>query len=235
MSNSTPMSLINIFVEPKSVFDNLKENKKWAVLGLLLIIAVTSVSSMMFFGGMSPEWLIEQQLMAAGDMSTSEREAAKQGMEMMADYMGIIAAISAGFMLPAITLIFTVYYLVVGSSAANTKPDFKFGDWFVFTIWTQMPGLVNTLGFTALFFTAASGDLPLSLPNYASLNQLVLGYLPGDALYQWAESINLFSLWSIVIAAIGFNRCCKMPMVKAFIFSALPLVVIFLGWFVLFT
>lgn len=233
MSTATPMSLMNIFVEPKSVFDNLKENKKWSWLGLLLIIAVAAVSSLMFFGGMSSEWLVEQQLMAAGEMSASDREATRQGLEMMADYTGILATVSIVVMLPLMTLLFAAYNNIIGSTVADSNPEFKFGDWYSFTIWSQMPAIINSLGFMALFLTAATVDLPISMPNYASLNQLFLDYVPGDSLYNWAESLNIFSLWSVVITAIGFNRCCKMSMTKAFIYALLPFVAIFGIWFVI--
>lgn len=233
MSTSSPMALVNVFVEPKSVFENLQTTKKWSWLGLIIVMAITAISSMMFFGGMSTEWLVEQQMMAAGDMSVSEREATQQGMEMMADYMGIIAAVSALVMLPVMSAIFALYYKVIGSTAATVDPEFTFGDWFAFTVWTQMPALINSLGFMALFLTAATGDLPISMPNYASVNQLFMDLVPGDALYTWAESFNLFSIWSVIIAAVGFNRCCKMSIVKSVIFAALPIVVIFGAWFII--
>jgi len=233
MSTSSPMALIDIFVAPKTVFDNLQANKKWSVMGLIITIAITAAASIMFFGGMSPDWIVEQQMMAAGDMAASEREAMKEGIEMMSEYMGIMAAVGTLIMLPVITALFALYYKIIGTTVAETKPDFKFGDWFTFSVWTQMPAIINTLGFMVLFLTAATADLPISMPYYASVNQLFMNLLPGDALYTWAESLNLFSIWSIIIAAIGFNRCCKMSMVKSVIFAAIPTLVIFGVWFII--
>lgn len=233
MSTSSPMALINVFVEPKSVFENLQANKKWSWIGLILTVGVTAAASLMFFGGMSPDWIVEQQLMAAGDMAASEREAMKEGIEMMSEYMGVMAAVGTLIMLPVITTLFALYYKIIGATAADTSPDFKFGDWFAFSVWTQMPTLINTLGFMALFLTAATADLPISMPNYASLNQLFLDFVPGDALYTWAESLNLFAIWSVIIAAVGFNRCCKMSMAKSAIFAFLPILVIFGVWFII--
>lgn len=231
MSTSSPMSLVNIFIEPKSIFENLQANKKWAVVGLVVIMLVTVISSMMFFGGMSPDWIVEQQLIAAGDMSAAEREAAREAMMMMAEHTGTIGAVSTLIMLPIMAALFALYYKVIGSTVADTKPDFKFGDWFTFSVWTMMPAIINTLGFMVLFLTAATADLPISMVNYASINQLFLNLIPSDALYNWAETLNLFSVWSIIIAAIGFNRCCKMSMVKSVIFAAIPTLVIFGIWF----
>lgn len=231
MSTSSPISLVNIFIEPKSVFDNLQANKKWSVIGLLLIIGLSALSSILFFNGMSPEWIVEQQLMAGGDMSAAERDAAREAMTQMAEYSGIMATVTSVIVFPIMTAIFALYFKIIGSTVGDTNPDFKFGDWFTFSTWSSMPAIINTLGFMVLFLTATTADLPLSMVNYASVNQLFMGLIPSDALYTWAESLNLFSIWSIVIAAIGFNRCCKMSMVKSVVFAAIPTLVIFGIWF----
>jgi hypothetical protein len=233
MSTSSPMALIDIFVAPKTVFENLQANKKWAVVGLLITMGIVAVSSLMFFGGMSPDWIVEQQMMAAGDMTASEREAMKEAAVMTAEYIGIMAAVGSLIMIPIMAAIFALYYKIIGSTVAEVAPEYKFGDWFTFSVWTLMPTVINTLGFMALFLTAATADLPISMPNYASVNQLFMNLLPGDALYNWAENLNLFAIWSIVIAAIGFNRCCKMSMVKSVIFAAIPTLVIFGVWFII--
>lgn len=233
MNTASPMSLVNIFVEPKTVFDNLRANKKWSFVALLIILSVTAVSSMMFFNGMSQEWLIEQQLLGMGDVSPAEMENARQGIAMVAEHTGTIAAVGSLIMLPLIMCVFALYFKIIGATAASHKTDFSFGDWFSFSIWTQMPALVNTLGFIILFATSASGDLPISMPNYASINQLFIGSMPGEALYNWAEALNLFLLWSAFIAAVGFNRCCKMSVVKSAIYALLPIVFVFGAWFLL--
>jgi hypothetical protein len=233
MGTSSTMSLINVFIEPKSVFDNLHANKKWGLVGLALLIGITALSSMMFFNGMSTDWLIEQQLAGMGDVSPSEMKNARQGLAMMVEHTGTMAAVGSLIMFPMTTALFALYYKVASSALAVTKPDFTFADWFSFSIWTQMPALINTLGFMALFLTAATSDLPISMPNYASINQLLLGYVAGESLYVWAESLNLFSIWSAVIATIGFNRCCKMPFGQSAFCAVLPLVIIFGVWFLL--
>jgi hypothetical protein len=232
MSTSSPMALIDIFVAPKTVFENLQANKKWAVVGLFITMGISAVSLLMFYGGMSPDWIVEQQMMAAGDMTASERKAAKETMTMMAENTGIMAAVGT-LSIPIMAAIFALYYKIIGSTVAEIAPEYKFGDWFTFSVWTQMPTIINTLGFMALFLTATTVDLPISMPYYASVNQLFMNLLPGDALYTWAESLNLFLIWSIVIAAIGFNRCCKMSMVKSVIFAAIPTLVIFGVWFII--
>jgi len=234
-TTTTPsaMALLDIFVSPSNVFNHIKANKKWAWLGLLLIIAISGISSLLFFNGMSPEWIVEQQLGHAGDMSAQEAEQAKDAMMQFAQYTGVMGAVMGGVFILIITSIIAGYNLLIGNALAQTKPDFKYGDWFSFTVWTSMPAVINTLGFMILFLTATTAELPLDMTNYASVNQLMLNYLPGDALYTWAESLNLFSLWSILLTIIGFQRCCNMSAGKAVLAGTLPYLVIFGAWFAL--
>lgn len=233
MSNASSMAIFDIFVAPSNVFNQLKENKKWAWLGLLLIIAISGVASVLFFSGMSPEWIVEQQLAQSGDLSAQEAEQAKDAMMQMAQYTGVLGAVFGGIFIIIMTSVFAGYNMLIGKSSGVTKPDFKYGDWFSFTLWTSMPAIVNTIGFMVLFLTASTSELPLSMANYASVNQLFFNYLPSDALYTWAESLNLFSLWSIFLTAVGFQRCCSMSLTNSVIAAVLPYFVIFGSWFAL--
>ncbi|MDP2560497.1 YIP1 family protein [Psychrobium sp. 1_MG-2023] len=230
---TTPMTLLDVFVAPKTVFEQLQSAKKWSWLALVLLISVTSASLLAFFSNMTPEWIVEQQLMQMGDVSASERAAATEALELTAEYTGVIGAVFTVIAQVIMISILAGFYLAIGKFAAKQSPQYSYGDWFSFAIWTQMPALINMIGFTILFTTAAVSDLPLTLTNYASLNQLVLNLAPTEALYTWAESINIFSVWSIIIAMIGLQHCCKMTTVKAFTFATLPYITVFGSWFIL--
>ncbi len=230
-NTSSPMAMVDIFVAPKSVFDNLLGNGKWAWLSLLLIIAVLVGSKIAFFSGMSSDWIVEQQLAQAGEMTASEAAQAREGMTMMAEYTGIISSIAGSIIFVILTALSAAYYMVISNVAATKTPEFSFGNWFTFAVWTQMPTIINTIGFIVLFAGANTADLPLTLGSYASVNQLFLSYVPGDALFNWAETLNLFLIWGIALAAIGFNRCCDMSAAKSLFFAVLPSLVIFGVWF----
>lgn len=233
MNTSSPMTMVDIFLAPSTVFTRLKDNKKWAWICLLLIVATSATASILFFSGMSPEWIVEQQLAQSGDLSPQEAAQAKDAMIQMAPYTGILGAVFGGIFILIMASAFAAYNMMIGKLGAVIKPDFKYSDWFSFTLWTTMPTLINTLGFMVLFLTANNAELPLSLANYASVNQLFFNYLPGDSLFTWAESLNLFSLWSIGLTAIGFQRCCNMSFANATVAAVLPYFVIFGSWFAL--
>lgn len=232
-SEVSPIALLDVYVAPKSLFENLAQVRKWSWIGLLLLLVLIVGSNYVFFNGMSTEWLIEQQLMHAGELSNAERDAAVEVMQRTAPYTGLLGGIFGAIAQLVMTAVIAGYFMLIAKAAVNGNHSLTYGDWFSFSIWTQMPILVSTLGFVALFMTSSTPDLPIVLANYASLNQLLLGLEPTDALFTWAESINLFLLWSMAIAAIGFSTCFKLSTWKAIGYSALPYLLIFGSWFLL--
>ena len=235
-NTASPAVILDALVAPTSLFNQFTAAKKWSWLALFLLMAVTFISTMVFFDNMSLPWLIEQQLLEAGELSASEVEGTKAMIEQIAEYTGLISATFTVISLLIMNAIFAGYYLLITkitnkkSSGKNTE-KFVFSDWYSFSVWTQMPLLINTIGFSLLLLTAASSDLPLSLINYASLNQLVLGLTPNNSLYMWAESFNLFYIWTIFIASIGLKKCANLSLSKASLIATLPYLLIFGLWF----
>lgn len=221
-------AILDIYVAPKNLFDGLRSAKGWNWAALLLIIAISAVAIFAFYSGMSTEWIVEQQLLQVGDISPAEEQQFRAYFAESAGAIGWLGAIfNSLFILISIAILAGYFKLVGGGS------DYGYGDWFGFAIWTQMPTVIYMLGFFALFMTASTPDLPLMLVNYASINQLLLGLSPQDALYTWAESVNLFFFWNIALATIGLNRWCGMSMGKAGVLAALPFVLVFGIWGVL--
>lgn len=231
---ATPMAILDVYVAPKSLFEQFKSAKKYSWLAFVLLIALGAGSMFTFFNGMSPEWLVEQQMQTLpADMTPGDRKTAEGMIAQTAGNLGIITSVSMVVMSFIMTAIFAGYFMLAGKAGGTNREQMAYGDWFSFAIWAQMPLLINTLGFIVLFATSATADLPMSLPNYASINQLFLGIAPGEALYNWAEAINLFSLWSIVISAIGLKQLADMSDAKAYGLAALPWLAIFGIWFAL--
>ncbi|MCP4325246.1 MAG: hypothetical protein GY951_05415 [Psychromonas sp.] len=233
-STTRPFALLDIFTTPTSIFNDLVGTKKWSWVALFTLLLAFSVSSYFFYDGMSAQWIVEQQLIFAGDMSDTQRQSAEIALQKTVHNTALIGAVSAPLFQLLIVTIFSGYFMLISKTVGTKSVNhYKYSDWFSFTTWTQMPTLVNIIGFIVLFSTSASPDLPLSLVNYASLNQIVTEFVQGDSLYFWAESISLFYLWSIAISAIGLKLCCAMPWSKALLFSLLPYLLIFGLWLLL--
>lgn len=218
-------AVLDIYLAPKALFDGLRTAKGWNWAALALIVCISFATIVAFYSGMSPDWIIEQQMLQVGDVSPSEEEQIRAYLTQSVGTVGWLGGIFNTLFIFITLVILAGYFKMVSGS-----DEYSYGNWFGFTIWTQMPTVVYMLGFLALLLTASTPDLPLMLLNYASINQLLLDLAPSHSLYMWAESINLFYVWNIVLASIGLNRWTGMTMTKATVLSALPFVLVFGIW-----
>ena len=218
-------SLLDIFIAPSQAFANIRGSGGNVLLlvGQLLLLALALY---LFYQGMSPEWLVEQQLLQAGELTPAEIEQSRAMMAQTAPYTAIIVAVTAPLMALLMNAILAGYLHLISKMSG----DFRYQDWFGFSVWSQMPMQLNSIGLILLVLFSDTPNLPMAAANYASLNQLVLQLPIGAPFYTWAEAFSLFMLWQIAVMAIGLKQWCNFSMVKASIFAALPTVLIFGIW-----
>ncbi len=70
--------LVDTFLAPSAAFDDLLQYKNQTLLALILIFALMIFSQLIFFSGMSPEWIVEQQLQLSGNISPAEANVLKK-------------------------------------------------------------------------------------------------------------------------------------------------------------
>lgn len=225
-TESTTLNVFDVFTTPGDFFSGLLNTKRHTLYALLTLILVSSGGIYLFHSGMDPEWIVEQQMLHVEVDKASEAEEIKQFLMETAPYAGSLGAIFNGIFTLILVSVLAAYYRLAGGK--STQLTYK--DWFSFSVWTQIPGLIYVIGLMGLLFTASTGELPLAMVNYASLNQVLLNLPIGAAFYDVAEAINLFYLWNIYLAAVGLQRWAGLPTIKAFVISAFPYVLVFAGW-----
>jgi len=218
-------SLLDIFIAPTQAFAKIRGSGGNLLL-LLVQSLITALAMYMFYNGMSPEWLVEQQLLHAGDLTPAELEQSRAMMAQAAPHTAMLFAVSSPVMLLLMNAIIAGYLHLV----AKMSGDFHYKDWFGFSVWSQMPMVLNTIGLILIVLFSNTPNMPLSTANYASLNQLLLQLPIGAPFYAWAEAFSLFMLWQIAIMAMGLKQWCKFSTVKASLFAALPTILIFGIW-----
>lgn len=227
MSKNVSQALLDIYVAPKQVFNTLPEKKGWSWVALLIILAVNVIGIWYFYSGMSPEWIVEQQIaQTAHTLSPAEIEQSRAVMGQMADKTGIISVAAILIMTPILLAIMAVYLMLVG----NPGQKRPYGDWFALTVWSNMPGVLNMLGLIVIVLISSDPNLPLTTANYLSLNQLLLGLEPGDAWYAWAENFNLTFIWIAALFAVGLHSWSRYSALKSALLGVLPLLVIYSLW-----
>lgn len=227
MSKSIMQGLADIYVSPKSLFDTLPTKKGWSLAAFLLLLVVNTAVMYAFYAGMSPTWIVDQQMAAiAHELTPAEIDNTRAAMAQMASNTKYIVAASMLIMTPLMLAIIAGYLMLVG----NPGQKRQYGDWYAMSVWISMPGLLNMLGLAVLILLSSTPDMPLSTANYLSLNQLIFNLVPGDTWFSWAESFNLVYLWTIGLIAVGLKSWSNYSTAKAVLLAALPLLIIFGLW-----
>lgn len=233
MSRPSPTfaaGLMDLFVAPAALFDTLPTRRGWGWGAFVLTSAVMAAALVVFLAPMSPEWIVEQQALQMGArLSDQELAQIRPQLLAMAPHTAAISAIGAVVTGGLLVLVLGSLYLLL-ERVATRGPRHSWGQWLRLTVWTQLPQLLYALGLIALALLASTPDQPMAQLGYASLNGLVLDLPPDHAGFNWASNLGVFTLWSIVLAAIGIRAWTRAGWGRAATLAALPWVLVFGVW-----
>lgn len=231
-SSNVMTALVDIFISPSKAFNGLKEAKGWSFVAFILLAGILAASMFAFYNKADPQYLIDQQVAVASvDATIAEQKMIRQSMEQTIDMQVWFAMFGGIIGLAVINALMAGYYLFV--SKQDPEANYGYGAWYGFGIWTMMPMIISSLGLLILVLTASTDQISQSLFNYASINQLLIGLEIGHPFYTLLESLNIFSIWGIFIAAIGLKCWTNFTFNKALLFAALPSIVIYGIWTVI--
>ncbi|MDC3190193.1 YIP1 family protein [Pseudoalteromonas elyakovii] len=231
-SSNVMTALVDIFISPSKAFNGLKEAKGWSFVAFILLAGILAASMFAFYNKADPQFLIDQQVAAASvDATIAEQKMIRQSMEQTVDLQVWFAIFGGIIGLAVINALMAGYYLFV--SKQDPEANYGYGAWYGFGVWAMMPLVIYYLGFLILVLTASTNQISQTLMNYSSINQLLIGLEIGHPFYTLLESLNIFSIWSIFIAAIGLKNWTNFTFNKALLFAALPSIVIYGIWTVI--
>lgn len=230
-SSNVMTALVDIFISPSKAFNGLKEAKGWSFVAFILLAGILAASMFAFYNKADPQFLIDQQVAAAVDATIAEQKMIRQSIEQTIDMQVWFAMFGTIIGLAVINALMAGYYLFV--SKQDPEANYGYGAWYGFGVWTMMPMIISSLGLLILVLTASTDQISQTLFNYASINQLLIGLEIGHPFYTLLESLNIFSIWGIFIAAIGLKSWTNFTFNKALLFAALPSIAIYGIWTVI--
>lgn len=231
-SRSLPLSLLDAFVAPGDFFANFSRVFRFGPVLLVGLLALVVSAHHFFYSSMDQAWLLEQQLERVTGLSMAEQEVARDALRRNLSSAGmLVGAMTAIGLLLQVVVLSAVYLL--GARLLRPEADrMDFNAWFSLVAWCQLPWFVNYAVFILLFLSSSSPDLPLSLPQFASVGQLFMAGLSGTEYFQWAQSLNLFYAWVIFMTAAALHQRLAMPLRHAVVFAGAPYLLFFGGWLV---
>ena len=194
----------SMFFEPGRAFEDLNRRPTW--IGVFVIVSILAVaSSYLLTSRIGPEAMM-RKAMAMNPMTRSlseeqiQQAIARQQTSSFSKYSSYVFApigVLVGTMV--IAAAYLLVFLMMGAS-----PGFKKS--LAVTFWGYLPaGLLSSLLGILMIFVKDPDTLELSPPDNLTSN---LGFLVAKqehpALHSLLASVDLFSIWTIVLLAIGF-------------------------------
>ncbi|HEX4854230.1 YIP1 family protein [Arenimonas sp.] len=217
--------LIDIFLEPGKVFADLKDKPRFLAPALVLVVAMT-LSAVLYFFNVDPEWFTNYQLQAAGqDMSKAELEQAKQFMP-GARTLGYISIVSTSIVFAIIFSLTALYYMLAGKVSGNPT-SFRHG--LSLAVWSSMPMVLGAVISIIGIFTS-SPQSSLESMQLLNIDPLFVQLETGHPWASLARNFSLLSFWVWFLAALGWKTWHRTGWGQALFVVMLPNVVIYGVW-----
>lgn len=180
-------SLIGMVMNPREQFERIRKNPK--IIVALIVITVLSIISVLFTLQSMSE-VLEQEMVGISEEELMIFTIATQ-----------ITAIVMATFTPAVSILITsgIYMLIakIAQSDVTFKQMFSL---FLYTSFiTSLGSLIN--GFFSMFIAGTSPEVPLTSLNSIVGAEGVLGVT--------LSSIEVFTIWGIVLMAIGLQVVAK--------------------------
>lgn len=214
--------LIDIFLQPTKVFEDLREHPRFW-LPLLLLAVFSALLPLWYFLTVDGAWYQQHALLAAGaELSAADLEKTKAMMP-GTQAMAYIGAVSSLVVVALFSCLYALYLMLAGK-VAGAAMTFKRG--LSLVSWSNMPGVLAIVVALAGVATMKpnTGLESLMLTNIDPL----LVQLPADS--PWlglARGFSLLNFWTWFLLALGWRTMTNAGWLQSVVVALLPSVVIY--------
>jgi Yip1 domain len=216
--------LTNIVTAPSQAYAAIKERPTvW--LPLLLLIVSYCVVAFVYTNRVDLEWLIDQQLANARNLTDAQREqAVKAAMRLPPAVYGGISAVSSTIFIAGFLALTALYYR--GISFA-TGDGIKYKQWFSLASWCTIPVV---FGIIASLVHVLSGDARFM--SQEELNPFAFGNLLGidrsqaPIVQRVLLGLDFTALWGLALSVLGYQTFAKRSLAVSAAIVLAPVVLI---------
>jgi Yip1 domain len=216
--------VIDTFVAPTKAFTDLRRSSNWLVPAVLLIlssIAVVWVADVKIgFQKIVDNQLVLQPKQAEALDKLSPEDRARK----METIVKINRTVSYCFSAILLVYLIIVAAVLLGTFNFGFGAELTFNQCIAVTMYTSLPSLVKGLLAILLILLGATGNFTFQNPIASNLSGLVDP--SSHFLYSLLMSIDIFTIWTLLLAGIAFSCLTKVS-------RGTCLAVIF-GWWVVF-
>lgn len=197
-----PLSIIKALISrPKFAFQQIQQQQISGWVPFLLIMISLQVFWLIYFAQVDIQWLIADSLNSlAAQASPSEQQALAE--QLTPELMRYSSHISSSLMLILQTLLVATYLNIATKLDSHNTDTLK--DWFGFYWWVQLPMVAQLILSVFVLWITGNNQFSLYDLQVTSINQ-ILGLQAGDALFSFAATFDVFSIWSFVLMFYGLS------------------------------
>lgn len=197
-----PLSIIKALISrPKFAFQQIQQQQISGWIPFLLIMISLQVFWLIYFAQVDIQWLIADSLNSlAAQASPSEQQALAE--QLTPELMRYSSHISSSLMLILQTLLVATYLNIATKLDSHNTDTLK--DWFGFYWWVQLPMVAQLILSVFVLWITGNNQFSLYDLQVTSINQ-ILGLQAGDALFSFAATFDVFSIWSFVLMFYGLS------------------------------
>jgi hypothetical protein len=202
-----PMSeagrILNVYLEPRAAFADIAARPRpWVPLALLIVFSVgfmLAFSSHVGWGTMMEQQMDRNPQMQ--NMSAEQRAKAAETTARMGAIMGYVIPVTPIFTIPLFTL--AVAGVMAMVFRVMMTADVTFRQLFAITAYASLPDLLYMAASTTVLFLKEPEHFNLENPLAFNLGAWMDPETTSKAMVSIGSSIDLFSLWKIVLLALG--------------------------------
>jgi hypothetical protein len=211
-----------IFWEPRPVFENLAQSPRfWAPLLILTALAV--VYMVTFSRVVGWETMMRQQFASNPQMEQMTSEQREQALQVTTKFVGPMTSIMA--VVGPTMMALVVSAVLLGCFNLLGGASIKFRQAFSITCYSSLPSVLATIGALTVMLLKNPEDFSLQSPLPLNLG----AFLPSTTakwLLALATAIDAFTIWMILLLALGFSVAAGQQKRKMSYGQALMLVLI---------
>jgi len=212
--------ITGIFFEPGKSFADIAVRPRW--IAPLLLIVLVSMAFMISYtqrGG----WrvMMEQQMANSSRSTQMSPEQREQGIEIGVKYASLSAYV-VPILVPVTFLI--IAGVLTGITALILSAPVKFSQVFAIVCYANLPGVIRGILVLVVLQMKNITDFDLNNPLMFNPGYFMNPKESSKFLYSLATSLDLFSLWVILLTAVGLKAAAgkKLSFGGAFFAVALP-------------
>jgi hypothetical protein len=219
--------ITGVFFEPKKAFTDIAARPRW-IVPVVLILLVSMVLMMIYTQRGGWRVMMEQQMASSSRTAQLSPEQRQQQIEIGVKYASLSAYITP-ILIPLSLLIMAG--VLTGITAGILSAPVRFSQVFAIVCYANLVGVIRGLLVLVVLLMKNITDFDLRNPMMSNPGYFLDPKTSSKFLFSLAGALDLFSLWIMLLIAIGLKAAAgkKLSFGGAFFAVALPWAVWVLG------